>query len=600
MNDKERKEAEQKSVTHTDLLERQVLANMVQFPKVAFPAVEAIGICRGDFSNPTYAAAFAALLDKGPENNVALQKALVARMGDELKGQKKVDEFLDLATVPHLVAPSLVEFAQHVILLQHARKTLAVYADGAIKPVDVPAALERLNDDMRTRMAALERFRVPSAAVDQPSEGGFDGTRATPEELMDMPGFVNALADYTYATAPRPNRTLAFAGALAMLSHLVARKYTDARRTMTNLYLVALADSGVGKDHPRKVNKWLADHIEALDGIAEQIGSGEGLEDALFQRHAMLFQMDEFDTVLNVLKESSSIAERIYTYMLNFFGESATSHALRRKALSQEAKEAMAANPTATAKKPTLKIYHPSLSLFATAIPVRFYSSLTMRALENGLLARCLILESGVRGPAGKGPFDAELPQAVTEFARVTSEQDQAMPWGGRVTFRVVPDEPGVPEAAQRIHDEADAFYDKAAKANDTAGKSVWNRGYEITCKLALLYALSENLLDPRVTVRGFEWAWRLVRYSSVRMLAMADAYISVDRDDEDCNVVMRHLADSPGGRAYRGDISRKHHITKVRMDRAEETLVDRGVLKVTPGAHGATVYRLVKKGKGR
>ena len=38
-----------------------------------------------------------------------------------------------------------------------------------------------------------------------------------PTALMDMPGFVNGLKEYTLRTAPRPNEVLAFAGALAML-----------------------------------------------------------------------------------------------------------------------------------------------------------------------------------------------------------------------------------------------------------------------------------------------------------------------------------------------------------------------------------------------
>ena len=33
-----------------------------------------------------------------------------------------------------------------------------------------------------------------------------------PKELMDMPGFVNGLKEYTMRTAPRPNEVLAFAG----------------------------------------------------------------------------------------------------------------------------------------------------------------------------------------------------------------------------------------------------------------------------------------------------------------------------------------------------------------------------------------------------
>ena len=72
-----------------------------------------------------------------------------------------------------------------------------------------------------------------------------------PKELMDVPGFVNGLKEHTMRTAPRPNEVLAFAGALAMLAHLSGRASRDRRGTRTNLYIAALADTGMGKDEPR-------------------------------------------------------------------------------------------------------------------------------------------------------------------------------------------------------------------------------------------------------------------------------------------------------------------------------------------------------------
>lgn len=52
----------------------------------------------------------------------------------------------------------------------------------------------------------------------------------------------------------------------------------DSHGTRPNLYLVALADSGVGKDFPRKVNKRLADRVVLSNNVADQFGSGEGIE----------------------------------------------------------------------------------------------------------------------------------------------------------------------------------------------------------------------------------------------------------------------------------------------------------------------------------
>ena len=78
------------------------------------------------------------------------------------------------------------------------------------------------------------------------------------EELLNVPGFVNELKNYTLAVSPRPNPSLAFAGALAMLAHLTGRSYVDERGSHTNLYLAALAPTAMGKEDPRDTNKKLA------------------------------------------------------------------------------------------------------------------------------------------------------------------------------------------------------------------------------------------------------------------------------------------------------------------------------------------------------
>ena len=118
------------------------------------------------------------------------------------------------------------------------------------------------------------------------------------DELMHVPGFVNELMCYTLAVSPRPNKPLAFAGALAMTAHLSGRTYRDVRGTRTNLYLAALAPSGMGKDEPRVVNKRLADGAGSLASVPDSIASGQGLEDAMAESPSLLLQCDEADTLL--------------------------------------------------------------------------------------------------------------------------------------------------------------------------------------------------------------------------------------------------------------------------------------------------------------
>ena len=85
-----------------------------------------------------------------------------------------------------------------------------------------------------------------------------------PEDLAYVPGFVEDLVNWTLYQSHSPNRTLAFAGALAMLAHLSGRTFSDASGTRTNLYVIALAPSGSGKESPRSMNNLLANYAHAM------------------------------------------------------------------------------------------------------------------------------------------------------------------------------------------------------------------------------------------------------------------------------------------------------------------------------------------------
>ena len=205
-------------------------------------------------------------------------------------------------------------------------------------------------------------------------------------ELLSVPGFVNELKNHTLAVAPRPNEPLAFAGALAMLAHLTGRSYVDERGSHTNLYLAALAPTGMGKDEPRVINKELAAAVGILDSVPDSIASGEGLEDAVAASPSLLLQTDEADALLTALRGGDSRASRMNEMVLRFFSESRSGHAMRL---------------SAGQKRPTI-IHLPHLTLFATGIPKFVYGALNRKALENGLLGRCLFIETDDFQPLGE------------------------------------------------------------------------------------------------------------------------------------------------------------------------------------------------------
>ena len=110
--------------------------------------------------------------------------------------------------------------------------------------------------------------------------------------------------DHCLATAPYPNLALAFCGAIALQAVLAGRKVRDQADNRTNLYLLALAYSSVGKDWPRKVNTHVIHRVGLVTALGEKFASGEGIQDSLFLTPAMLFQTDEIDGLLQSINKA--------------------------------------------------------------------------------------------------------------------------------------------------------------------------------------------------------------------------------------------------------------------------------------------------------
>ena len=88
-----------------------------------------------------------------------------------------------------------------------------------------------------------------------------------PDELLSMPGFVDAFIQHCMATAPYPSRAAAFTAGVCLLSFLTGRRIRDALNNRTNVYLINLMMSGGGKDHPRKVISSVLAETGQLPGL---------------------------------------------------------------------------------------------------------------------------------------------------------------------------------------------------------------------------------------------------------------------------------------------------------------------------------------------
>ena len=404
-----------------------------------------------------------------------------------------------------------------------------------------------------------------------------------PEKLLDVPGFIKEYTEYTMRTGQYPNRILAFCSALAFLAFLTGRKITDERNNRGNIYLVALANSGTGKDHPRKVNMNVAIQNDLGACIAESFGSGEGLEDAMFLHPSMLFEIDEFDTVFNALKfAKDGRGESIMEKLLRFYGASNGVYKMRKLSIR---------NNDGKKTDDDRKIVNPHLVILGTAIPKFFYSALSERVLANGLIARCMILDAGKRGH-GRKPSGESIPDAITRAIEIIGKYGQS----GNLTEinpapMLIPAAPDADVLLSKLNEKYDCIYDRHEAEQRNEAMAFWARVFEKVCKLSMLYAVSENPVKPVITVPGIKWAAAFVEHITDQMLFMVDAYSFENLFDEKCRKAVRYIREA-GGRVAHGVLLKRMHESKEVFKQIIETLEENGTISHELKGSGASMTR--------
>ena len=407
---------------------------------------------------------------------------------------------------------------------------------------------------------------------------------ATPESLLEVPGFINEVTGYCMETAPYPNRTLAFAGALALQALLASRKVRTEGDIRPNLYLLALAASGSGKDWPRKIAKEILARAGFIDAVGDKFASGEGIEDALLRSPAKLYCTDEFDQLLFSMasKSNDPVARAIEAKLLTLHGAANSTHYMRDKA----------------GKDAAGVIDNPHLNIFGTAIPVHFYGAMNERMLTNGLFGRMIVLNaSGPRRAQEARPIEA--PESILTTARWWRRFDP----GGDLAManpvpRTVPFGGKARELMASLRDDLNGQYN-AAPEDDEVTRSVMARAHEQASKLALIYAVSENHRDPVIGESAARWASDFALHQVRRMLAMANMYGCLSDFERACQKVLAKLRAQPDCSMQHSALMNYTRWEAQLFKRVMDTLIERGEAeKVNNPTSGRTaiVYRAVGK----
>ena len=407
-----------------------------------------------------------------------------------------------------------------------------------------------------------------------------------PAELLQCGGLIQEILNLSMSSFRYRQPELSLAAALALMATITGRKVQDEGGARTNLYVLGIAASGAGKEGGREVNKSILCESGAQDMMGpESINSSAGLVVAVRDNPAILLQIDEIGRLL-----ATTNGARAAPHLSNIITELLRMYSSSRGWWRPSAYADPKKNPL---------IYCPHGVVYGTATPDTFWPSMTVEALGEGFLGRCLIFESQTRYP---------MPQPHKRFERATdSIIEQVKTW-----LAYVPGDGNLasqnPQAAVIAADDAAAArlrkheWEIREKQQTEDGRSaaVWSRAAEKTFKLALLFACSRGSRDlatgklPTITKQDADLAVMACNWTTRSLIQRAADYIAHNEIEASVKRLLRAI---PSDGCTMNELTRRTQWMRSR-DRQDAlaTLSDSGIVTFEQRGTGGRPVTLVRR----
>jgi len=390
-----------------------------------------------------------------------------------------------------------------------------------------------------------------------------------PDALTRVPGLVGDITDWIAATARRPNRVLALGAALTLVGTAMGRFWAGPTLSSTVLYMLALAPSGVGKDHALQQIKRLL----AAARMTRTIGPDEFISMPavihFIEREPLsLCPMDEFGAFLKRInaKRASGFERGISKIMRSVWG---TNFGLMTT-------PEWAATPARTVRAPALSIYGAST-------PEDFFEALDGGDVSNGFLNRFTLLTVASRTE------DREPPEPPLVVPEKLSESLRRLFGGGNplvvasklhetdveIEPFVIPWGAGAEAVYMGFQRDILAWQDRDHDAENFIGRAA-----EMAVRMATIRAGGRDPVAPEITKGDMEWGRAVALWSARTLYRMGRLYISETDFQAEANRVLR-LIDAEGGEISQETLRArmKSRLKARELREVIETLEDTGAI---------------------
>lgn len=405
-------------------------------------------------------------------------------------------------------------------------------------------------------------------------------SKAAPAHLLTPPGLVGDFVRWADDCSVHPAPLLSLAAGLATCSTILGRRYKTSTGACPPLFVVGVAESGVGKETGRQCSIALLRAAGLADRVgADDVSSGAAIATLMQNHPCRILLLDELGRLLEAYssKSAASFERQIVTTAIRMW--SSASGTFLGKSM---------------AGKTPVPIERPHLSIYGTTTPGSLTRALKGSDVTDGVINRLVLIHVDHAQQREREPTaEAKTPPpALVERVKVV-----ARGWDG-VGGNLSQTEVGavaacVPwSAAARDVLAGIGDYVRGALEARREHQELWVRAREQAARIALTLAVGCG--EQEIGEEHLSWAWDLVRWSTERTAELVAQHVSEGPEDAARQAILRALGARPlTTHALTRAVQRIDRRTR---DAALATLLDAGEVvreSVKTRTRSAQVYRL-------
>jgi hypothetical protein len=343
------------------------------------------------------------------------------------------------------------------------------------------------------------------------------GSNPTTSTISLPPGLMGEIAQFVYASSPRPVPEVSLAAAIGLMAGMCGRTY-NISGTGLNQYVLLLAMTGAGKEAMAEgIDKLMSEIKMQVPTSTDFIGPSEiSSGSALFKYLANSSQsfvslLGEFGLRLKQLSavNANGAEVSLRRMILDLYNKSGHNRMLAASAYSKK-------------EDSNSSVPAPAFSILGESTQERFYEVLNEDMISEGLLPRFLILDYKGKRVANNENRSNVRP-SITLIERLSSLAAQCESINHSNPRRVINVQ--ADEVASKFLYDFDKLADsKINTADKDVIRQLWNRAHIKLLKLAALVAVGENMIEPVINMQTVTWAAELVQNDIANLTARFEA----------------------------------------------------------------------------